>query len=406
MLSENDKRQLRVIGWEEGQAIPPDFAREIKRAQMRSAEEMEKAREQLIEEGRKAGGRVKIGKELRLDELPPDEQERLRGVLASYQTEMRQEQARQAAVAAQEARVVKNADPSVAQAHRVALAASDEQQVTWYKPQAGARGAAPAPPAQPEVEIVQSAAALKPHDLPPEIRPREGAEIAGAENLASFVTHPGTPRSGAVEEPVPEPETTAQTISPGQSARDAGGAPSPIFCPRCLHDVREPWELVPDDADKQQFMGAILGGTRFTKTIAVMDGQLQITYRSLTSDETDLVFKQLGIDTRQGKILDDGQYFMQLQAYRLVMSVSRFENANNECLVEIPSIHEIDIPEEMLGHDTRLVPMVDWFNKEAVPHESLRRMVAQHHRLFQRLVETLEVMTAEPDFWKGIRPLA
>lgn len=391
ILSDWDKQQLRHVGWEEGQEIPPDFAQKIKQAQKQAQADLDVAREGLIAQGQKAGGKVKIGKELNLADLPATQQEELRVVLAGYQEHVEEERARQAVIAAQEARVVPNADPSVAQAHRTALAAEDQT--------AALAGASPQ---LPEVEIVPPGQVLEPSQLPPEIRPREGAKIAGIENVAPFVTNPGPPQPGqpppqAVEQPSPE-------VPPTDQVADAGGVNPVSYCPRCMWDVRQPWELQPEDTDKEQFVAAILGGTRFTKLISVMGGRLQITYRSLTSQETDLVFTQLGIDLRQEKLLDDAQYFMQLQVYRLAMSVERIENGNNDVLAEIPPIFEIeyDPPGPGEPEGTRLVELVKWFNDEAAPQESMRRIIAQHHRQFQRLVEALEAMTSEPDFWKGI----
>jgi hypothetical protein len=46
--------------------------------------------------------------------------------------------------------------------------------------------------------------------------------------------------------------------------------------------------------------------------------------------------------------------------------------------------------------------MRDWFYKEIVTQEPLRRIIGQQHREFQRLVEALEAMTSDSSFWKGI----
>jgi hypothetical protein len=387
VLSTRDKEQLSAVGWKEGDHIPPDFAQKIKEAQRRSVADTDQARDDLIQQGREAGGRVKVGRELNLSDLPEAEQAKLQKVLADYQQQVVADQAQQAAVDAQEAKVVQHADPSVQQAHRVAIAA-DEQ--------------------LPEVEIRMPDTPPKVEDLPPQLRPREGAVVGGAENIAPFVTDPNVlrpPQQGVDFDQARQDRDAEQQLQEAGDAVDAGGAPTPTHCPRCLFDVRTPWELEVEDADKELFVAVILGGSRFSKTIAVMGELLRITYRSLTSPEVDLCFRQLGLDLRQGKLLDDAQYFMQLQAYRLVMSVDRVETGNNECLVEIPPIFEIeyDPPAADEHEETRLIPMVKWFNETAVTQESLRRIIAQHHRQFQRLVEALEAMTTEPDFWSGIK---
>jgi len=330
VLTEWDKEQLRVVGWEEGQAIPPDFAQQIKQVQLKATADEKEAVQQLIETGRSQGGRVKVGKTLDLRDLPQEQQEELRKTLADYQEHVKQ-------AAARPKPALSSADPSVQAAYQKVTAAE-----------------------MPEVEIKQA----------------------------------------SNSEPEQNPEAAPVTSEVQNTGMDAGGAPAVTHCPRCLWDVRVPWELKIEDADKQQFVAAILGGTRFTKTVPTLDGQLLITYRTLTSRETDLVFKQLGHDLRKGRITDDGQYLMQLQVYRLVLSVERIENGQNgSCIVEIPPVFELDFDStELQQDDTQLVQLVDWFNDKAVVQESLRRIVAQHHRRFQRLVEGLEVVTGQADF--------
>jgi hypothetical protein len=50
------------------------------------------------------------------------------------------------------------------------------------------------------------------------------------------------------------------------------------------------------------------------------------------------------------------------------------------------------------------VPLREYFDKHVLPQETVRRVVGQHHRQFQRLVEALEANAASPDFFDGIAP--
>jgi hypothetical protein len=94
---------------------------------------------------------------------------------------------------------------------------------------------------------------------------------------------------------------------------------------------------------------------------------------------------------------------MLLQTYRLLMSVASIQDGIGRVLVEIPPAAELGI-DDLEGEPTILRKLNNWFNENVAPMESTRRIIVQHQHAFQRLVEALEVMTAEADFWTGIRP--
>jgi hypothetical protein len=142
---------------------------------------------------------------------------------------------------------------------------------------------------------------------------------------------------------------------------------------------------------------------RFRKQIPILDGELVITYRSLTAAESKLVLQQLSYDLRSGKISSEGDYWNYLMNYRLAISVERLTQKNGKVLQIVPELDKIPYdPPEDGKLETALVPMDEWFTTAILPQEPLRRVVAQQHRQFQRLVEALEAQAAEPSFWKGI----
>jgi len=390
ILTDWSKQQLQKLGWKEGDAIPPNFNKQLAAAQHTYRQDLEAARLKLIEDGKAAGGRVQIKRVIDIADLPDAEQQKLRQVLADYQQTARQEAAVAAAQAAREARVVQNADPSVQAAHRAAMA-TEEQGIQFATPAAlqQLRAGGPPHPDMPEV-VLQHAAA----NLPPQLQPPDGFQVGGAQNIAPFITNTQPPQAP------PQPEPPPATMDP---ATIAGGIPEIHNCPRCMWDLKQPFTVEPTEADKQLFVAAILGAQRFIKTISVMGGNLQITYRSLLSTETDLVFRQLAYDMRQNRLTDDASYFMLLQTYRLLMSVASIQDGIGRVLVEIPPAAELGI-DDLEGEPTILRKLNNWFNENVAPMESTRRIIVQHQHAFQRLVEALEVMTAEADFWTGIRP--
>lgn len=388
-LTDWSKQQLQKLGWHEGDAIPPSFNKQLAAAQNAYRQDLETAKQKLIEDGKAAGGRVQVKRVIDIADLPVAEQQKLRQVLADYQQTAKQEAAAAAAHAAREARVVQNADPSVQAAHRAAMA-TEEQGIQFATPAALQQLRTGEPGTDmPEVVLQHTAAAM-----PSELQPPDGFQVGGAQNIAPFVTQSQAPQAPSQ----PEPQAAATEVGPS-----AGGIPEIHNCPRCMWDLKQPYTVEPTEADKQLFMAAVLGAQRFTKTIAVMGGNLQITYRSLLSTETDLVFRQLAHDMRQNRLVDDTSYFMLLQTYRLLMSVARIQDGIGRVLVEMPPAGELEI-EDLEGEPTILRKLNDWFNENVAPMESTRRIIVQHQHAFQRLVEALEVMTSEADFWIGIQP--
>jgi hypothetical protein len=137
--------------------------------------------------------------------------------------------------------------------------------------------------------------------------------------------------------------------------------------------------------------------------MSILNGELTVTFRTLTADESSLVLQQLSYDQRNGKVNTQGDYWMMLMDYRLCISVAQITASDGRAIVEIPPLADIPYDGTIDGRpETALVPMLAWFNKAAVANEFTRRMIGQQQRQFQRIVETLEAQATEPSFWGGI----
>jgi hypothetical protein len=233
--------------------------------------------------------------------------------------------------------------------------------------------------------------------MPASMKPPEGANVH-TDGIAPFVTQgvpkppPATPPHKS--EPDPEPE---------QESDEAGGGAVVRHCPRCMWNLSYSFDADPTEVDRAAFVATILGA-RFEKTYEAMGGGIQITFRSLSADEVDLVFRQMRIDQLNGEVITEPDYFGRMNTYRMACMVKQIANRNGTIVADLPPIFDIPYDEPEFGSpkQTRLIPLLDYFNKEVCPTESLRRVVAQQHRAFQRLLEALEAQTAEPGFWKEI----
>ena len=93
-------------------------------------------------------------------------------------------------------------------------------------------------------------------------------------------------------------------------------------------------------------MQSILGGIRFKKVYSLFDDKYKITFRALTSKESDLAYRQIVIDGQkdfQGRALGGTDfYWRNLQAYRMAMSLERIESVQYGA-IEIPTLEEAEI---------------------------------------------------------------
>lgn len=177
------------------------------------------------------------------------------------------------------------------------------------------------------------------------------------------------------------------------------------FCGRCGWDNRQKFETPVTTLDKQDFLAAILGNRRFKRDIELMGGKLIITFRTPLAEENKLIYRQLTFDQNAGRVVTEAEWFTRMIEYRLACSLERLSDSSGKQIAVVPEMSEfqkthVPPPEEPL--QTPLVPLAEYVNNNVLAHEVTRRLVGQHLRQFQRLVEALEAMALEPSFWSGI----
>jgi hypothetical protein len=357
------------------------------------------------------------------EDLPPERQAELRQAMAEA---AEVSAARAAAPRTQaESQVPSTLSPGVREAAITARAAEIAKQTTQAPPEAAGepevvlkssgpdfrRNPEPPPEAAPtpvyndpppaSVDDVVAA-------MPERLKPPPGAQVAGMSGIAPFVTGqiPKPPQGGQAAPAPPPPETDPEPQPETDPLPEEGaGGELPITrCPRCLWNMSHSFEANPTEEDRVAFVATILGTDRFRKQYSLLGGKFRVMFRSLTSDETDLVFRQMRLDQLRMEILGDADYFGRLNVYRLACMVEKISQGDGTIIADVPPIMDIpyDSPEFGQPEQTRLIPMVEWFNSEVCKTESLRRIVAQKHREFQRILEALEAQTSDPSFWTEI----
>jgi hypothetical protein len=205
-------------------------------------------------------------------------------------------------------------------------------------------------------------------------------------------------------EPEPAPEPKAEEKKEPEAA--AGSAPVDpslvVFCPRCGWDLRQKFDVVPTMRDKEDFLATLLGGVRFKKKYELFGGRLVVTFRSLLADENKLIYRQLVLDQQKNKVATEAEWFVQMMDYRLACSLESVADKNGKVISAIPTLDEMAFePDKDEPLATSLPKQLDLINK-TMAQEATRRLVGTHLRQFQRLVEALEAMALEPNFWNGI----
>lgn len=382
-MSDHTKEQLRKLGWQEGDPVPGDLGTEIQRIQKRISADRDEAN---WEENPPPGYTKPKAKFVDIDELPAADQQQLREYLAEYKAD-RQRAAERLKQDEQFAAQAADMSPQMAEATATAMQQQREAEL--------ARGA-------------QMAQAMRPPDTPP-----------------GDIELPDVPQA-ASPQPSPVQPAPSQPVAAEHDHATSGISELPAYCPRCFWDQHAPFEIDPTQEDKEAFIAAILGMQRMEKKYELLNGNCVVYFRSLLSDEVALLNEQLGWHIRRGEIVGDGEYFMWLMEYRLVMSLSRivvggkmiksvltlaeYEAKYPDMFDRARSVFDedgnINAQPQKTKSPTGLYAMRHWFYKEVLTIEPVRRVVGQQHRIFQRLVEGLEARADSPDFWNGIERLA
>lgn len=209
-----------------------------------------------------------------------------------------------------------------------------------------------------------------------------------------------TPAHAAKTE-TPLPAAAAE--APAQEAADAdltGADPRLVlpFCPRCGWDMRQKFDIVPTDLDKEDFVATILGNTRFKRDYKLMGGKMTVAFKTILAEDNKMIHRQLVLDQEAKKIVTDAEWFVQMLEYRMALSLDYITNGDGKPTVVVPELGTLPA----VANESPLETLANHVNSTYLAHEVTRRLVGTHLRQFQRLVEALEAMALEPSFWNGI----
>lgn len=167
--------------------------------------------------------------------------------------------------------------------------------------------------------------------------------------------------------------------------------------------MRQKFDTLPTDRDKEDFLATILGGSRFRKRYELLGGKIIVTFRGLLAEENKLVYRQLVLDQQEAKIATEAEWFVQMMDYRLACSLESITSHTGKVIAVVPELSEMPFaPNREKPLATPLADQLSYVNTTVLAQEVTRRLVGLHLRQFQRLLEALEAMALEPSFWTGI----
>jgi len=360
-MTDQTRKSLESVGWKEGDPVPGDLGVRLKQLQ-------EEVMAQRGIEGTDIATNWKPVDPnfVNIEDLPTEQQDKVRQYLQEFKVQAAEQKQIDAANDRIEAQIPASIQGEQRdlmrqqilqgeQAKRAAEASTSQSSVVDDRIQ----------PAPTLAEKMETAAQME--------QARQSPEPAAAE---------------------PEPQTVAN------------GLPAQTNCQRCSWPLSVEFDVAATDEDKQIFLAGVLGLKRFEKRYSLLGGNLVVVFRSLTSQEAEILQTQLGHMARQGRITGDAEYWMHLMELRLVIATHKVIIGGSP-VYKAPPAEDFKAVLPAAGDDTPVEPtglmaMREYFYEKGAAQEPVRRMLGNTHQQFQRLVEYLETMTNAPDFWKGI----
>lgn len=180
----------------------------------------------------------------------------------------------------------------------------------------------------------------------------------------------------------------------------AGGMEEPTHCQHCGWERSRPDPENPSELDKLNFIQSVLGQISFKKSYDLLNGRVQVVFRTLSSSESDMAFTQVAYDVGRGEVLDEGQYFRTITDYRMCMGLSALKSGSEA--IELPDSVADWQTDGVPAKATKLIHIVPVIYERVLRTEPIRRAVAACFFRFQRLVERMEAHFDDPNFWPAI----
>jgi hypothetical protein len=197
---------------------------------------------------------------------------------------------------------------------------------------------------------------------------------------------------------IKQPEVASEKKEEVKPKEDKKENLLPITCSHCGWPVDDRDKTDPTETDKNVFVAATLGQQRFVKTYQLLGGKFTVTFRSLTTNESDLVIKQLVKDWNDAKISGPSQSVAEALRYQMNLALAQIESETG--LTTLPTLDEYTFDEPEKGA-TILVEFNTNLQNTVLKNEPTRRIIAKAYGHFIDTLSKLEAMAETPDFYQA-----
>ena len=212
----------------------------------------------------------------------------------------------------------------------------------------------------------------------------------------------------------PEPPAAEEEESPEADEDDDEGVGSiKQVCVQCGWDQDVPTISAPEHRDKLAFLQAVLGHKVFSKKYTMFGGNLQITLRTLTIREIDILYQAAFTAQKEDRILTTTDYYEYLNRVRLHLQLTSFSASTASMHIKLPeglsrathegcqSYWDDFLKEKKIFDESKdLIHQVsDYVIDKVMKTEHLQRTITHECSKFNRLVSKLEASVDNPDFW-------
>jgi hypothetical protein len=253
--------------------------------------------------------------------------------------------------------------------------------------------------------------------------PGLNAAMQTAKKAAAYQEFAGSPEPLSAETktaiPTPAPAPTVASASAAtevpinEPTSDTGAIPQLSFCPHCSWDLGAPVVPEPAYGDKMSFLHALLGEKPWSKEIELFGGNVKVTFRTLTTQEIDVIYRQAYQDRRLGQINTDNDFwerinrfrlFLQLQSMRTQGDLNGFSHDLPDGLSKETNPGAVGFwtsPDDALTQDETTLPHIEkWITENVLRNEAIFRVVSQAANQFNRVAAKMEAMADNSDFWQ------
>lgn len=237
--------------------------------------------------------------------------------------------------------------------------------------------------------------------------------LADAQRAADVATARFTGEAEVVDDRQAPPESPKPA-----EASPTGANAGPSHCPHCSWDLGQPDVPEPEYSDKMAFLQCLIGQKPYVKAYPLLGGNVEVAFRTLTTREVDVVYKQAYADQSAGRINTEVDFWERVNRYRLFLQMASYKadgangfshdlpdgyskSTNTDAQgVWVTEAREAELFDETLGSGTGVTAIEDWLISNVLKTEAVFRIVNNACNQFNRLVAKLEAMADNSDFWK------